>query len=88
MLGVWSLKLESRNEDPCCIPPVSPSLVLTLNQFDERRTFTLAAVVHLGGAHFTVRWRDHSGVWWKHDGHERHGSPVVDAYVNLSIPHI
>jgi len=35
-------------------------------------------VVYLGNAHFTVRWRDHSGVWWKHDGREHRSSPVVD----------
>jgi hypothetical protein len=55
-----------------------PSLTLTFDQFGEPRTFTLAAVVYLGGAHFTARWHDHSGVWWKYDGREHHGSPVVD----------
>jgi hypothetical protein len=57
---------------------VLPSLALTFDQFGEPRTFTLTAVVYLGGAHFTARWRDHLGVWWKHDGRKHHGSPVVD----------
>lgn len=57
---------------------ISPSLILTLNQFSEPQTFKLAAVVYHGAVHFTARWRDDSGVWWKHDGREHRGSPVVD----------
>ena len=57
---------------------VSPSLTLVFDQFDEPRIFTLTAVVYLGGIHFTTRWRDRSGVWWKYDGRERHGTPVID----------
>jgi len=63
------------------IPPgthVSPSLTLAFDQFGEPRMFTLAAVVYLGRSHFTTCWRDHSGVWWKHDGRKHHGAPVVD----------
>ena len=57
---------------------ISPSLALTFDQFGEPRTFTLTAVVYLGGAHFTVRWRDHLSVWWKHDGCKHCGAPVID----------
>jgi hypothetical protein len=57
---------------------VSPSLTLTFDQVGEPRAFTLTAVVYLGGAHFTARWYDHSGAWWKYDGRERHGAPVVE----------
>ena len=57
---------------------ILPSLTLTMDRFGEPRTFVLTAVMYLGGAHFTARWRDHSGIWWKHDGIERNGAPVVD----------
>ena len=57
---------------------VSPSFTLTFDQFGEPRKFTLAAVVYFGGVHFTARWRDHLGVWWKCDGREHYGSPVID----------
>ena len=63
---------------------VSPSLTLTLDQFGEPQTFKLIAVVYFGGVHFTARWWDHSDVWWKHDGCEHHGSPVVDVITNES----
>lgn len=63
---------------------ISPSLTLAFDKLGEPRTFTLMAVVYLGGAHFTTRWRDRSGIWWKHDGLERRGSPVVDTINNES----
>jgi hypothetical protein len=58
---------------------ISPSFTLTFDQFGEPQTFTLTAVIYLGGAHFTARWRNHLGVWWKHDGYKNCGAPVVDA---------
>lgn len=62
-------------EKPC---PVRPSLTLTFNSPSTTLTYILASIIYAGGNHFTVRFREKSGRWWKHDGQIMSGVPQPD----------
>ena len=55
--------------------PIWPSLALTFDSRPQRLDYSLRAIIYAGGNHFTVRFRNQSGVWWKHDGREASGVP-------------
>jgi hypothetical protein len=58
--------------------PVGPSLTLTFNSQPQRLGYSLRAIIYAGGNHFTTRFRERSGRWWKHDGRVFSGVPQPD----------
>ena len=58
--------------------PVWPSLALTLDSPPLRCDYSLWAIIHAGGNHFFIRFREQSGGWWKHDGQVTSGVPQPD----------
>ena len=52
---------------------VWPLLALTLNSPPQQLAYSLQAIIYAGGNHFTVRFRDKSGRWWRHDGRAASG---------------
>jgi hypothetical protein len=58
--------------------PVRPSLALTFGPQPLQLTYSLRAIVYSGGNHFTVRFREQSGGWWRHDGRVASGVPQPD----------
>ena len=57
---------------------VWPSLALTFNSPPQQLAYSLQAIIYAGGNHFTVRFRDKSGRWWRHDGQAASGVPQPD----------
>ena len=55
--------------------PVQPSLALTFNSPPQRLSYSLRAIIYAGGNHFTIRFRERSGSWWKHDSRLWSGVP-------------
>ena len=60
------------------VSPVTPSPRLVFGLQGQRQVYTLQAVIYLGGDHFTARFLDQSGTWWKYDGMWGFGAPRVD----------
>ena len=58
--------------------PVTPSLTLEFNSPLQRLNYSLRAIIYAGGNHFTVRFHELSGRWWKHDGQVSSGVPQPD----------
>ena len=58
--------------------PVTPSLTLTFDSPPQRLSYSLRAIIYAGGNHFTVRFCERSGRWWKHDGRVSLGVPQPD----------
>jgi hypothetical protein len=58
--------------------PVRPSLTLTFDSPPEMLSYSLRAIIYAGGDHFTVRFRERSGRWWRHDGRLASGVPQPD----------
>ena len=58
--------------------PVWPSMILTFDSPSQQLSYSLQAIIYSGGKHFTVRFRDQSGMWWKHDGQVASGVPQLD----------
>ena len=58
--------------------PVGPSLTITFSSPPQQLTYSLRAIIYSGGNHFTVRFREESGEWWKHDGQLASGVPQPD----------
>ena len=50
------------------ISPILPTPHLVFDLPDQRRTYTLQAVIYGGENHFTARLSDKSATWWKYDG--------------------
>lgn len=59
-------------------PLITPSLRLVFGPQNQRRVYTLQAVIYHGGNHFTARLLDRSATWWKYDGIQRFGVPHID----------
>jgi hypothetical protein len=59
-------------------PPVMPWLALTFGSQPLQLTYCLRAIVYSGGNYFTVRFREQSGGWWRHDGRVAFGVPQPD----------
>lgn len=57
---------------------VWPSLTLAFDSPPQRLTYSLRAVIYAGSNHFTVRFREQSGMWWRHDGRVASGVPQPD----------
>ena len=57
---------------------VLPSLTLTFDSPPQQLNYSLRAIIYAGGNHFTVRFRDKSGNWWRHDGRVASGVPQPD----------
>ena len=64
------------------ISPITPSPRLVFSFEDQRRIYTLQAVIYHGGDHFTARLSDRSARWWKYDGMWRFGVPRIDCVEN------
>ena len=60
--------------------PVWPSLTLEFHSPSQQLRYSLRAIIYAGGHHFTVRFRDQSGRWWKHDGQVASGVPQPDNF--------
>ena len=60
------------------VSPITPSPRLVFGLWDQQWAYTLQAIIHIGGGHFTVRLSNQSGAWWKYDGMWRSGAPCVD----------
>lgn len=58
--------------------PVTPSLTLTFDSPPQQLSYSLRAIIYAGGNHFTARFRDQSGSWWRHDGQVSSGVPQAD----------
>ena len=58
--------------------PIVPSLTLTFNSPSQQLGYSLRAIIYAGGYHFSVRFREQSGRWWKHDGQVASGVPQPD----------
>jgi hypothetical protein len=58
--------------------PVWPSLALSFDSPPQRLNYSLRAILYAGGNHFTVRFRERSGRWWRHDGQVASGVPQLD----------
>ena len=58
--------------------PVEPSLSLAFNSPSQQLTYSLRSIIYFGGNHFTVRLREQSGRWWKHDDQIASGVPQPD----------
>jgi len=58
--------------------PVGPSLILTFDSPSQRLGYSLRAIIYAGGNHFSVRFRERSGGWWKHDSQVASGVPQPD----------
>ena len=59
--------------------PVWPSQTLKFDSPSKQLSYTLQAVIYSGEKHFTLRFREPSGVWWKHDGQLASGVPQRDS---------
>jgi hypothetical protein len=59
--------------------PVWPSLTLTFGSSTQQSSYSLRAIIYAGWNHFTVRFRDQSGRWWRHDGRLASGVPQPDS---------
>ena len=57
---------------------MEPSLSLAFNSPSQQLTYSLRSIVYFGGNHFTVRLREQSGRWWKHNGQIASGVPQPD----------
>ena len=57
---------------------VEPSLVLTFDSPSQRLSYSLRAIIYAGGNHFSIRFREQSGGWWKYDGRVASGVPQPD----------
>jgi len=57
---------------------IVPSLALTFNSPSQQLGYSLRAIIYAGGYHFSVRFREQSGRWWKHDGQVASGVPQPD----------
>lgn len=58
--------------------PVEPSPSLTFNSPSQQLRYSLQSAIYTGERHFTARFRDQSGAWWKHDGKIASGVPQLD----------
>jgi hypothetical protein len=58
--------------------PVRPSLTLTFHSQSFQLDYSLRGIIYSGGNHFTVRFREQSGGWWRHDGRVASGVPQPD----------
>jgi hypothetical protein len=58
--------------------PVEPSPTLTFDSPSQQLRYSLRAIIYAGGNHFTTRFRDQLGRWWKHDGRLFLGVPRPD----------
>ena len=56
-------------------PLVFPSLEI---RYPLQRTYTLQAVIYLGGNHFTARIRKGPNTWWNYDGMRPLGKPQLE----------
>ena len=78
---VWELKMPAVpwiwfERGQCS--PVGPSLTLVFGSQPLRLTYSLWAIIYSGENHFTVRFREQSGRWWRHDGRVASGVPQPD----------
>ena len=48
--------------------PISPSSDLVFDIPGQHQVYTLRAVIYHGMDHFTARFPDQLGTWWKYDG--------------------
>ena len=53
-------------------------MILTFDSPSQQLSYSLQAIIYSGGKHFTVRFRDQSGMWWKHDSQVASGVPQLD----------
>ena len=58
--------------------PACPSLTLTFDSPRQQLRYCLRAIIYAGGNHFTVRFSEQSGGWWRHDGQQAPGVPQPD----------
>jgi len=57
---------------------ITPSLTLKFDSPPQQLSYSLRAIIYAGGNHFTARFRDLSGSWWRHDGQVSSGVPQAD----------
>ncbi|KAF9779748.1 hypothetical protein BJ322DRAFT_1086264 [Thelephora terrestris] len=58
--------------------PVGPSLALTFDSPSQRLSYSLRSIIYAGQNHFTIRFCEQSGKWWRHDGQIASGVPQPD----------
>ena len=65
-------------QDECS--PVWPLLALAFESPTQNLTYSLRAIIYSGGNHFSVRFREQSGRWWRYDGRVASGVPQPDNF--------